>query len=248
MTTHFGFQKVTPAEKTQKVLKVFTSVASKYDLMNDFMSFGLHRLWKDSFIRDLSPYPGMRLLDMAGGTGDITLRFLKKTEKMNPRPTVLLCDMNKDMLEAGCAKIIDQGIVDRVTYECCDAASVPFQDATVDAYTIAFGLRNVTKVEQALQEAYRVLKPGGRFLCLEFSKVGIPFLNKIYKRYSFNVIPKLGKWIARDEAAYQYLVESIERFPDQETLKKLLEDAGFHYVKYRNLSQGIVAIHSAVKG
>lgn len=248
LSTLFGFQKVSPEEKTQKVLGVFSSVARKYDVMNDMMSLGFHRLWKDSLIRELSPFPGMRLLDMAGGTGDITLRFLKKTQSMSPQPTVFLCDINQDMLDIGRRNLIDAGILDRVTYDCCDAASLPFQEASMDAYTIAFGLRNVTKIQAALHEAYRVLKPGGRFLCLEFSKVGLPFLNKLYKSYSFHIIPKLGQWIAHDEGSYQYLVESIETFPSQEQLKKMLETAGFQYVTYRNLTQGIVAIHKGVKG
>jgi len=211
------------------------------------MSLGVHRLWKDTFIRDLSPTPGMHLLDMAGGTGDISLKYLKKTRSMSPRPKVTICDINQEMLNVGRAKLVDQGYLHRVHYTCSDAASLPYPDNSFDAYTIAFGLRNVTEIEKALKEAYRVLKPGSRFLCLEFSKIGIPFLNKLYKKYSFEFIPKIGEFVADEADAYQYLVESIERFPDQETLAKMIAEAGFSHVKHRNLSAGIVAIHSGVK-
>ena len=243
----FGFQDVPLREKTRKVLGVFNSVAQKYDLMNDLMSLGVHRLWKDDFIRELSPTPGMHLLDMAGGTGDISLRYLKKTRNMKPACRVTICDINQEMLNVGRAKLVDQGHLDRVEYMCSDAAKLTLPDNTFDAYTIAFGLRNVTEIEKALKEAYRVLKPGSRFLCLEFSKIGIPFLNKAYKKYSFKIIPKVGEMVAQDRESYKYLVESIEKFPDQETLVDMIKSAGFSYVKYRNLSGGIVAIHSGVK-
>lgn len=246
-TTHFGFQEVSFKEKTNRVRAVFDSVASKYDLMNDLMSFGIHRLWKDELIRDLSPAPGMHLLDMAGGTGDIALRFWKKTQGMNPPAYVTIADINQEMLNQGRAKAVNKGILERIHYTLANAADLNLADASFDAYTIAFGLRNVTEMDKALQEAFRVLKPGARFLCLEFSHIGISYLNKLYRKYSFHVIPRLGKIIAKDSASYQYLVESIQQFPTQERFAKMLQDTGFKFVNYRNLSNGIVAIHSALK-
>lgn len=245
--TPFGFENVSPSTKTQKVKGVFSSVASKYDIMNDLMSLGVHHLWKETLIRELSPFPGMHLLDMAGGTGDIALRYIKKTRYMNPPAQVTLCDINKDMLAQARCKAVDKGILKRIEYAVSDAASLTFPDNHFDAYTIAFGLRNVTHIEKALQEAFRVLKPGARFLCLEFSKLTIPWLRKLYKSYSFSVIPKIGRIVAQDEASYRYLVESIERFPNQETLKGMIEAAGFSHARYRNLSGGIVALHRGVK-
>tara|TARA_B100001564_G_C20593082_1_gene648832 strand:- start:252 stop:989 length:738 start_codon:yes stop_codon:yes gene_type:complete len=242
-TTHFGFQQVETSQKASKVGKVFSDVAPYYDVMNDAMSAGLHRLWKDRLISDLCPKQHTHLLDVAGGTGDVAFRFLNAAKNSH----VTVCDINADMLAQGRKNAIDRGIIQGIEFACMDAQSLSFEANQFDYYTIAFGIRNVTDIPMALKEAYRILKPGGRFMCLEFSKVKQPQLAKLYDLYSFHVIPKLGKMIASDEASYQYLVESIRMFPDQETFAAMIAEAGFANIKYVNLTGGVVAIHSGYK-
>ena len=237
-TTHFGYQEIPEDQKAGRVHGVFSSVAARYDLMNDLMSAGIHRLWKDALIDWLAPRPDMALLDVAGGTGDIAFRFLRRG---GGHATV--CDMTEAMLAEGAARAEAKAIHD-VDWVCGDAMALPFPDRQFDAFTIAFGIRNVTRVQDALAEAYRVLRPGGRFLCLEFSRVPVPLLRKLYDAYSFNVIPAMGKAVTGDRDSYQYLVESIRQFPDQETFAGMIRTAGFGQVKYRNLTQGVAAIHS----
>ena len=239
-TTHFGYQTVNTAEKQSRVREVFDSVASQYDIMNDLMSLGAHRLWKSAFLDWLAPRPGITLLDVGGGTGDIAFGFLGRGGDK-----VQVVDINKEMLACGRDRATDKGILDGISWTCGDAEKLPVEDNSVDAFTIAFCIRNVTHIENALSEARRVLKPGGRFMCLEFSRVAWPILDKIYDTYSFQVLPQLGKWVAGDAEAYHYLAESIRRFPDQDTFAEMITDAGLDQVKYRNLSGGIVAIHSA---
>lgn len=244
-TTHFGYTQVPVGEKTARVRDVFDSVASRYDLMNDLMSAGVHRLWKSVFVDQLNPQPGMAIVDVAGGTGDIARRILARC---NGEASVTICDINAKMLTAGRDRAIDQGKLagqGAANLVCGNAEQLPFADAALDAYTIAFGLRNVTHIDQALAEARRVLKPGGHFLCLEFSHVVVPMLAQIYDRYSFTVLPQIGALVARDRDAYVYLAESIRKFPPQDELAAMLSDADFGQVGYRNLSGGIAAIHSA---
>ena len=243
-TTHFGFETVAESEKAGRVHGVFSSVASRYDLMNDAMSLGVHRLWKDAALDWLAPRPGMRLLDVAGGTGDIAFRFLRRV-KGDGHATVL--DMTEEMLTEGRRRSEATTFADRLDWVVGDAMALPFADSVFDAYTISFGIRNVTRVEDALAEAFRVLRPGGRLLVLEFSRVPEASLRWLYDRYSFNVIPPLGQALAGDRASYQYLVESIRRFPDQETFAAMIAAAGFDQVRYRNLSMGIAALHSGWK-
>ncbi|MDE3060531.1 MAG: bifunctional demethylmenaquinone methyltransferase/2-methoxy-6-polyprenyl-1,4-benzoquinol methylase UbiE [Pseudomonadota bacterium] len=238
-STHFGFRKVPAEEKTTLVRGVFDRVASRYDLMNDLMSGGLHRLWKNDMVAWLSPKDGMHILDVAGGTGDIAFRMLARAECH-----VTVCDINRHMLEEGHNRAIDRNLPEGIDWLCANAESLPLPDRSFDAYTIAFGIRNVTHIDAALREAYRVLKPGGRFLCLEFSHVAHDWLQKIYDRYSFRVIPKLGEWITGSGEPYQYLVESIRQFPAQEEFAAMIRAAGFGNVQYRNLTQGVVAMHS----
>lgn len=242
--THFGFRTVREEEKAKLVHSVFEQVASRYDLMNDLMSGGLHRAWKQSMIDWLNPPRGDRpfhLIDVAGGTGDIAFRFL---ERAGAASQVTVCDINEHMLGVGQGRAEAKAFEGRVEFACGDAERLPFPDKSFDAYTIAFGIRNVTHVDQALREAYRVLKPGGRFLCLEFSRVAVPGIDDIYEAYSFAAIPRMGKWVTGDDAPYQYLVESIRRFPDQETFKRMIGEAGFGNVSYRNLTGGVAALHS----
>lgn len=243
-TTHFGFETVPEAEKAGRVHGVFTSVATRYDLMNDAMSLGVHRLWKDAMLDWLAPRPGMALLDVAGGTGDIAFRFLRRL-RGGGHATVL--DMTEDMLAAGRQRAEATSFAPALDWVVGDAMALPFPDRSFDAYTISFGIRNVTRIEDALAEAFRILRPGGRLLVLEFSRVPEPSLRWLYDRYSFNVIPALGQTLAGDRASYQYLVESIRRFPDQDTFAAMIAAAGFGQVKYRNLSMGIAALHSAWK-
>ncbi len=238
--THFGFRTVPEAEKAGMVHGVFSSVASRYDLMNDLMSGGVHRLWKDAMIDWLAPRPGMRLVDVAGGTGDIALRFLKRL-KGDGHATV--CDLTQAMLDEGARRAAKDG-TGNIDWVCGDALKLPFADRSYDACTIAFGIRNVTRIEDALAEAFRVLKPGGRFLCLEFSQITNPGLQWLYDRYSFNVIPPIGQAVTGDRDSYQYLVESIRKFPDQEQFAAMIRAAGFGQVKYRNLTLGVAALHS----
>lgn len=239
-STHFGFRTVDAADKAGLVGEVFSSVASRYDLMNDLMSGGVHRLWKSAMIDWLRPRDGMNLLDVGGGTGDIAFRFLAAG---GGRVTV--SDINEDMLAVGQDRAIDKGIVRGIEWVPGNAEKLPFGDQSFDAFTIAFCIRNVTRIDRVLSEARRVLNPGGRFLCLEFSKIALPPLERAYDAYSFNVLPVLGQLVAGDREAYQYLVESIRRFPDQETFADMIRDAGLGNVEYRNLSGGIAALHSA---
>ena len=238
--THFGYEQIPEADKAGRVHDVFTSVAQRYDLMNDLMSAGVHRLWKDALIDWLAPRPGMDLLDVAGGTGDIAFRFLRRVKGAGH---ATVCDMTEAMLEEGARRAEGQRLTG-IDWVCGDAMALPFSDRRFDAYTIAFGIRNVTRIEDALAEAYRVLRPGGRFLCLEFSQVTVPALQWLYDRYSFNVIPPVGRVVTGDRESYQYLVESIRRFPDQYSFAAMIRAAGFSQVRYRNLSMGIAAIHS----
>ncbi len=240
----FGEKQVAPDEKTRLVRGVFDSVAPSYDVMNDFMSGGLHRLWKDHLVRKIRPRADLHYLDVAGGTGDIAFRIRKKAGK---DCKITLCDINAEMLSVGRDRSIDMGMGDDFDWVTGNAESLPLQDNSVDVYTIAFGLRNVTHIDDALAEAYRVLKPGGRFYCLEFSKVNEPLMAKIYDIYSFKVIPKIGKLVAKDEESYQYLVESIRKFPQQRELMRRLEAAGFQKCRFENLTFGVVAIHEGVK-
>jgi demethylmenaquinone methyltransferase/2-methoxy-6-polyprenyl-1,4-benzoquinol methylase len=234
----FGDRPVDPSEKTGLVRGVFDRVAGRYDLMNDLMSAGVHRAWKARFIRDLNPRPHETLLDVASGTGDIATGW----RRAGGGPA-LLCDINEAMLSQGRDRVIDHGRISGMSWAVGNAEQLPFPDRSFDAYTIAFGLRNVTDIDAALNEARRVLKPGGRFFCLEFSHVAIPPLKKFYDFYSNAVIPRLGAIVAQDRDSYVYLVESIRRFPTQEALIGRIEHAGFAFGSYRNLSAGIAAIH-----
>lgn len=244
-TTHFGFSEVPVAEKTARVRAVFDSVSSRYDLMNDLMSGGIHRIWKSALIDQLNPQSGMDIVDVAGGTGDIARRILARC---HGAANVTICDINANMLIAGRDRSIDRGELvgsGAPNLVCGNAEELPFADAALDAYTIAFGLRNVTHIDKALAEARRVLRPGGHFLCLEFSRVVVPMLAPVYDRYSFSVLPRIGALVARDRASYVYLAESIRKFPPQDDLAAMLRAANFDQVSYRNLSGGIAAIHSA---
>ncbi|MEX0364476.1 MAG: bifunctional demethylmenaquinone methyltransferase/2-methoxy-6-polyprenyl-1,4-benzoquinol methylase UbiE [Ruegeria sp.] len=242
-TTHFGFETVREAEKAGRVQGVFNSVASKYDIMNDVMSMGIHRVWKDAMMDWLAPRPGQRLLDVAGGTGDISFRFLRRAG--HGHATVL--DLTEPMLVEGRKRAEAEQRADSLDWVVGDAMALPFEDNTFDVYTISFGIRNVTRPQDALNEAYRVLKPGGRLMVLEFSQLPNDGLQKLYDLYSFNVIPRMGQVIAGDRDSYQYLVESIRNFPDQETFLGVVRQAGFGNAKYRNLSMGIAALHSGWK-
>ena len=239
--THFGFQEVDESEKSARVRSVFDSVASNYDVMNDLMSVGLHRLWKryTVLVSDLSL--GMKVLDIAGGTGDLGLAFSKK---VGTTGMVVHTDINEEMLKTGRDRLVDLNVV--LPTLVCDAEKLPFADASFDRVSVAFGLRNMTHKEVALEEMCRVLKPGGKLLILEFSKVAAP-LQKAYDWYSFNVLPKLGKFIAKDENSYRYLAESIRMHPDQDTLKQMVKAAGFGHVDVHNLSAGVVALHVGIK-
>ncbi|XP_059171699.1 2-methoxy-6-polyprenyl-1,4-benzoquinol methylase, mitochondrial-like [Physella acuta] len=277
--THFGFQSVTEEEKEHKVYEVFENVASKYDLMNDAMSAGIHRVWKDTFIERFAPSPGTKLLDVAGGTGDIAFRFLryvgtptlgssdsveKSQDALNNTCTVsessdyitdpdhngshvTVCDINQAMLDVGKDKAKDMGYTSGISWVKGNAEMLPLPDNSFDAYTIAFGIRNCTHVQKVLNDAYRVLKPGGRFMCLEFSEVKNPLLRSVYDNYSFQVIPVMGQIIAGDWKSYQYLVESIRQFPNQEDFAQMIKTAGFRMVQYENLTFGVAAIHSGFK-
>jgi demethylmenaquinone methyltransferase/2-methoxy-6-polyprenyl-1,4-benzoquinol methylase len=243
--THFGFESVLGSEKTQRVRDVFRRVAKNYDLMNDLMSLGIHRLWKDHLIWGLDLAPNSHVLDVAGGTGDIAFRLLKTYPHLNLHVT--LCDLTPEMIEQGRDRAINQGILHNIDWVCANAESLPIPDVSVDLYLIAYGLRNVTKIEKALAEAVRVLKPSGKFVCLEFSRVTLPPLQKLYDFYSFQLLPALGEWVAQDRAAYQYLVESIRRFPDQEALAQMMKSSGFAIVSWENLCGGISCIHIGIK-
>lgn len=242
--TEFGARDVSPQEKTNLVHGVFGSVADNYDVMNDLMSGGLHRLWKDSFVRRIRPRPGLKYLDVAGGTGDIAFRIKRKA---GPEADITICDLTHDMLSVGRDRAVDKGWINQFNWTTGNAESLPFPDNSFDVYTIAFGLRNVTHIDTALKEVVRVLKPGGRFFCLEFSYIEEPVLAKAYDLYSYNVIPKIGRYVAKDEQSYQYLVESIRKFPTQRKLVQRLQGAGLENATYSNLSAGIVAIHQGIK-
>jgi demethylmenaquinone methyltransferase/2-methoxy-6-polyprenyl-1,4-benzoquinol methylase len=239
-TADFGFREVPAREKASLVRGVFDSVAGRYDLMNDLMSLGIHRLWKAALMDWLAPRPEALLLDVAGGTGDIAVRY-----RARGGGPVVVCDINQAMIETGLARADQRGEADGISWVCGDAEALPLPDRSVDAYTIAFGLRNVTRIDQALAEARRVLRPGGRFMCLEFSRPALAALDPAYDFYSFKLLPEIGHWVAGDRDAYVYLVESIRKFPDQESLKARLAGVGFDRISHRDLSGGIAAIHSA---
>ena len=242
LANSFGFRNVEAEDKAGLVHDVFARVAGRYDLMNDVMSGGIHRLWKEALVDWLMPRPGRHYADVAGGTGDIATRILGR---LDGQARISVIDINEAMLATGRDRAIDAGWLGQIDWIVGDAQLLPLRSASVDAVTIAFGIRNVTRIELALAEARRVLKPGGRFLCLEFSKVFLPLLDKLYDAYSFNVVPLLGQLVAGDAASYRYLVESIRQFPDQQAFARLVASAGLERVRYRNLSGGIAAIHSA---
>lgn len=242
-TTHFGFQTVPEGEKAGMVHGVFTRVASRYDIMNDLMSGGVHRIWKDAMMDWLAPRPGQRLLDVAGGTGDVAFRFLKRA----PSAQAVVCDMTESMLVAGRQRAEADHLAQSLDWVVGDAMALPFESNSFDVYTISFGIRNVTRVQDALREAYRVLRQGGRLMVLEFSQIPNDLMQKAYDLYSFNVIPVMGQIVAGDRDSYQYLVESIRKFPDQETFATMIREAGFDQVKYRNMTMGIAALHSGWK-
>ena len=243
-TASFGFRDVPENEKEGLVRHVFSSVAARYDLMNDLMSAGVHRIWKDAMVEWLNPRPGWKVLDVAGGTGDIAFRIVEMARSRGGEAAVTVCDINQQMLGEGVRRAGEKG-ERAIEWACGNAESLPFPDSHFDAYTIAFGIRNVTHIDQALREARRVLKPGGRFLCLEFSKVEVPGLDTLYDAYSFKLLPKIGAYVAQDEESYRYLAESIRRFPAQEAFAAMIAAAGLSQVKVRNLSGGIAAMHSA---
>ena len=242
-TTHFGFETVHAAEKAGKVQGVFNSVAAKYDVMNDVMSIGIHRIWKEAMMDWLAPRCGQTLIDVAGGTGDVSFKFLNRAG--TGHATVL--DLTENMLVEGRKRAEASEMEQSLDWLVGDAMALPFADNSFDVYTISFGIRNVTRPEDALSEAFRVLRPGGRLMVLEFSQIPVPLVQKAYDLYSFNIIPAMGKMIANDRDSYQYLVESIRKFPNQETFLNMIRGAGFENVSYRNLSLGIAALHSGWK-
>ncbi len=243
-TTHFGYQEVPTEDKAGLVNQVFSSVASRYDIMNDLMSAGVHRLWKRFTIELSAVRPGHRVLDLAGGTGDLAAKFSRLVGREGE---VILSDINASMLSTGRDRLTDNGLCGNVHCVQGDAQYLPFPDDYFDCITIGFGLRNVTDKDLALRSMFRVLKPGGRLLVLEFSKPTHPLLGQIYDTYSFNILPKIGKIFAQDEDSYRYLAESIRMHPDQETLKGMMEDAGFNECEYHNMTGGIVAVHKGIK-
>tara|TARA_B100000686_G_C16802564_1_gene987239 strand:+ start:3015 stop:3839 length:825 start_codon:yes stop_codon:yes gene_type:complete len=239
----FGYQNVSAEAKPALVKDIFDKVSNKYDLMNDIMSIGVHRIWKNRMIDQLRPYQGMRLLDLAGGTGDIALLFFERIGG-SQNGQAIICDLSEQMIKAGQNKSIDKGILHGISHIVGDAEHIPLSNNSVDACTIAFGIRNITDKNQALAEAARVLKPGGRFVCLEFSPSPSPLIEKLYEFYSFALIPIIGEAIARDRESYQYLVESIRRFPQPESFAEMISKAGFGGVKWKPMSGGIAALHS----
>lgn len=243
-STHFGYQTVDRRQKAGLVAGVFHSVAAKYDLMNDLMSAGVHRIWKRFTIELSAVRPGQQVLDIAGGTGDLAAKFCKL---VGPEGRVVLADINESMLRVGRDKMTDLGIVGNIEYTQANAECLPFPDNSFDCITISFGLRNVTDKDAALRSMLRVLKPGGRLLVLEFSKPSNELVSKAYDSYSFNILPKIGKWVTDDEDSYRYLAESIRMHPDQETLKEMMADAGFARCEYHNMTGGVVAVHKGIK-
>ena len=242
--TDFGFSRVKSKDKSNLVKKIFENVSGRYDLMNDFMSLGIHRVWKKSMLDWLAPRRGQSLIDVAGGTGDIAFNFIKRA-KTGANATIL--DLTESMMLEGKKKTIDLPEESQINWVCGDAMRMPFSDCTFDVYTISFGIRNVTNISKTLSEAYRVLKPGGRLMILEFSSVNNDLISWIYDKYSFNIIPKLGEFVSNDRESYQYLVESIRKFPNQEKFSEMIINEGFRKVKYRDLTFGIAALHSAWK-
>jgi ubiquinone/menaquinone biosynthesis methyltransferases len=242
-TTHFGAQTVREDDKAGMVRSLFSDVANKYDIMNDVMSMGIHRIWKEAMMDWLAPRAGQRLLDVAGGTGDVSFKFLKRAGQGH----ATVCDLTEGMLVEGRKRAEAEQLADSLDWVVGDAMNLPFDDNSFDVYTISFGIRNVTRPQEALNEAYRVLRPGGRLMVLEFSQLPNPMMQKAYDLYSFNVIPRMGQVIANDRDSYQYLVESIRNFPDQETFLDMVRAAGFEQAKYRNLTMGIAALHSGWK-
>ncbi|WP_309086360.1 bifunctional demethylmenaquinone methyltransferase/2-methoxy-6-polyprenyl-1,4-benzoquinol methylase UbiE [Chelativorans sp.] len=246
METAFGFRKVGEDEKQRLVDDVFHRVAERYDLMNDLMSAGLHRVWKDAMVSWLAPpkRPGFKALDVAGGTGDVAFRIVEASDR---KAQVTVLDINGSMLAVGRERAAKRGLAENLGFVEANAEELPFPAATFDAYTIAFGIRNVPHIDRALAEAFRVLRPGGRFLCLEFSEVDMPFLDKAYEAWSFNAIPRIGKAVAGDDEPYRYLVESIRKFPNQSNFAAMIRRAGFSRATWRDYSGGIAALHSAWK-
>jgi len=242
--THFGFQDVNAQDKANKVADVFHSVASKYDIMNDLMSLGIHRIWKRLTIESSGVRPGYKVLDIAGGTGDLTMQFSKRVGEQGQ---VILADINSSMLNVGRDRLLDRGYGSNIEFVQANAETLPFPDNHFNCVSIAFGLRNVTDKDKALASMTRVLKPGGRLLVLEFSKPANPMLSTIYDKYSFTALPFMGKLITNDSSSYQYLAESIRMHPDQETLKGMMENAGLVNCRYHNMSGGIVALHTGIK-
>ncbi|VDM35362.1 unnamed protein product [Hydatigera taeniaeformis] len=251
-STHFGYQTVDEAEKQAKVDKVFTGVAGKYDIMNDAMSAGIHRIWKNFFVYRMFPTTNLSFLDVCGGTGDIALRIAKYSKNIeNPSsptmPKITVCDINRQMIEVGKMKANKSSYHPLVNWVQGNAENLPFKDNQFDVYTVAFGIRNCTHVDKVLEEAYRVLKPGGRFFCLEFSRVSNSMLRIIYDVYSMQIIPLIGKVVANDWHSYRYLVESIRRFPSQYEYAGMIEDAGFRNVQFTNYTFGVAAVHMGLK-
>ena len=242
--TDFGFSRVKSKDKSNLVKKIYENVSGRYDLMNDFMSLGIHRVWKKSMLDWFAPRRGQSLIDVAGGTGDIAFNFIKRA-KTGANATIL--DLTESMMIEGKKKTIDLPEESQINWVCGDAMRMPFSDSTFDVYTISFGIRNVTNISKTLSEAYRVLKPGGRLMILEFSSVNNDLISWIYDKYSFNIIPKLGEFVSNDRESYQYLVESIRKFPNQEKFSEMIINEGFRKVKYRDLTFGIAALHSAWK-
>ncbi len=243
-TTHFGYEDVAVGEKAQRVRGVFDSVVDKYDLMNDLMSMGVHRLWKKFAIEMSGASEGQEILDLAGGTGDLSLQFAKI---VGPKGRVVLSDINESMLLNGRNRLINEGVLGNVEYVQINAEQIPFPENSFDCITISFGLRNVTDKDKALRSIYKALKPGGRLLILEFSKPTDQKLKSVYDFYSFNILPFIGKVVANDESSYKYLAESIRMHPDQDTLREMMDEAGFDRTEYFNMTGGVVALHRGFK-
>ena len=245
--THFGFKEVDRDQKSNLVKDIFSNVAKKYDLMNDLMSAGTNRLWKNNMINCIDFFDNIKIIDVAGGTGDIAFRIAKKAQEKNLNYQIEVVDINSQMLEVGRSRAVDMNLFSHLNFVENDGENLKFADESFDVFTIAFGIRNFTNIDKGLREAHRVLKKGGKFICLEFSKVEDIFLQKIYDTYSFKIIPKIGEFILKDHDSYQYLVESIRKFPDQKSFTKLIENAGFSRVGYQNLTFGACAIHWGFK-